>query len=170
MTVSGVSNSLPSSGQELQGLFTKPKQDLQSLQKDLSSGDLAGAQKDFTDFQTDISSLLNPPPSAPQGLQQATADFQALQSDLGSSNLQDAQKDFASLLQDLQGAAGQHKHHHHHHPDANKTDGNSSTSDPSSAGTSTGTSGNGLDFRAVMAAYAAFSNTATTGTSLNATA
>jgi hypothetical protein len=142
MIVGGITNTSPSSVQGVQDLLTKPRKDLQSIQKDLNSCDLPAAQKDFADFQKDISSLLNASPATPNGLQKAASDFKALQSDLDSGDLQASQKDFSTLLQDLQ-SAGARKHHKHHQPESSN---------------------------AVMAAYAAFSKPGTSGTNLNATA
>ena len=139
--------------------FTKSKRDLQSLLAALNSGDLAGAQKDFADFQSDMASLGITPAATPKGIQQASADFKALQTDLNSGDLAAAQKDFSTLLQDLQGVSGQHKHHHQEY----------NNSEPAGP-TASGTAGNGFNFRAVLAAYNDFTNTGATGTSLNATA
>jgi hypothetical protein len=107
MIVGGITNTSPSAAQDL---LTKPRKDLQSIQADLNSGNLPGAQKDFADFQKDISGLLNALPSTPNGLQKAASDFKALQSDLDSGDLQASQKDFSTVLQDLQSAGGR-KHH-----------------------------------------------------------
>jgi hypothetical protein len=161
MNVSNVTSAPPTS---IQSLFAKPKQDLQSLQSALGAGDLAGAQKDFADFKTDISSLLAPAQSTPSSLDQVSTDFKTLQADLNSGDLTDAQKDMSSITQALQGANGHHKHHHHH--PAASTDAASNPSDPTTAAA---TPGNGMDYRAVMAAYAAF-NTTGTGAGINATA
>jgi hypothetical protein len=157
----------------VQTSFAKSKQDLQSLQSALNSGDLAGARKDFADFQSDLANLGITSSSTPKGIQQAGGDIKALQTDLNSGDLTAAQKDMSTLLQDLQGAGGWHKHRHHHqecnNPD--KTAPGASRTDPASSGTSSsGTPANGFNFRAMIAAYNAFVNTDATGTSLNATA
>jgi len=169
MNVSGIANAPQLSTQTS---FTKSKRDLQSLKDALGSGDLAGAQKDFADFQSDVASLGITSQSIPKGLQQASADFSTLQTDLNSGDLTAAKNDFSTLLQDLQGVSGRHRHHHHqecNNMDATASD--ASPSGPASTGkTASGTPGNGFNFRAVIAAYNAFANTATTGTSLNATA
>jgi hypothetical protein len=49
-----MSSNTISSSSSLQTLLMQPKQDLLALQKDLGSGNLAGAQKDFAAFLQDL--------------------------------------------------------------------------------------------------------------------
>ena len=53
MSISGISSNDPYA---MQNVFSPPQQDLQALATDLSSGNLANAQKDFASLQKDVSS------------------------------------------------------------------------------------------------------------------
>src|SRR5215471_8876759 len=107
MQINGISSNEPYA---LQSLFSQPRQDLQALATDLSSGNLAGAQKDFASFQKDVSNSFQNT-SVPSSLINAiptgtTADLQGLQSALSSNNLAAAQKYFAAFQQDVQAFGG----------------------------------------------------------------
>ena len=166
MSISAISGNNPYTG--LQSLFSQPNQDLQSLATDLSSGNLAGAQKDFAALQQDVtssfSSLLGsnatiPNNTTPSGTR-PTADLQALQNALKSNDLAGAQKSFAAFQQDVQ-AFGMHRgHHRHHHSDSDGDSQSSKTSNTTGINSAT-TANNGVpDFNmaAMLAAYRAFGN------------
>src|SRR5579871_4788089 len=93
MSISAISGNNPYAG--YQNLFSQPSQDLQSLSTDLTSGNLAGAQKDFASLQKDVnsafSSMLGSNGTLPTNTSTPslgpTADLQALQSALNSNNL-----------------------------------------------------------------------------------
>jgi hypothetical protein len=168
-----------SSNSSLQTLFLPPKQDLQALQTDLSSGNLAGAQKDFASFQKDTLNLFqnSKPGDAQAASSQLSTDLQALQSALSSGNLTGAQKAFAAFQQDLQNTGIGHKDHHRHHrhqeEDTKSTDANSQNSTNGSAsnsasGLASATSGitSGGLMKSLLSAYQTFTPASSTGISV----
>jgi len=102
------------------------QQEFQALANDLKSGDLSGAQKDFSSLQQ----LLPNFTPATAGLIQSsdatsssstgsdaspiTTDLNVLGQALQSGDLSGAQSDFQKLTQDLQSIGAGHHHHHHH--------------------------------------------------------
>jgi len=96
-----------------QNNFAQFRKDFQAIGSALQSGDLAGAQKAFTDLQQ-----LLPDSSASNQTQNGqqnpfTADMDALSKALSSNNASDAQTAYAKLQQDMQSVQGHHHHHHH---------------------------------------------------------
>jgi hypothetical protein len=133
MSISGISNN---DLYATQSLFSQPQQDLQALATDLSSSNLANAQKDFASLQKDVSSPFqslnnsNPSSTISNGPVSgaAAADLQALQSALNANDLATAQKDFAQFQQDVQTFVGMHKgYHRHHHVQGNDEQDSQST-------------------------------------------
>jgi len=175
-----------SSNSSLQSLFMQPKQDLLALKTDLSSGNLAGAQKDFAAFQQDALNLFknsNSQPgsqSSPQtGSSQLSTDLNALQSALSSGNVTGAQKAFAAFQQDLHTAGMAHRHHGRHHPHheedtqntaANSQNGTNQTAATNGSGAASGTSGinSAAAMASLLSAYQAFvpSGASATGTGI----
>jgi hypothetical protein len=174
-----------SSNSSLQTLLMQPKQDLQALQTDLSSGNLVGAQKDFATFTQDAWNLFQNSNNKQSGAQiapsQVSTDLQALQSALSSGNLTAAQKAFAAFQQDLQTAAAGRKHHHHHHQreeDTKSSDANSQNNSngaapngASSAVTATSGITSGALMKSLLSAYQTFdlSGTSASGTRIGVT-
>jgi outer membrane protein assembly factor BamD (BamD/ComL family) len=119
MAISGVSNN-NTMQQAWQTNMQQRKQDFSQLGSALQSGDLASAQKAFTDLQS-----LQPGGTAQGSGGAATNstnnssgntssnDFAALGQALQSGNLTDAQNAFAKIQSDMQAHKGGHHHHHH---------------------------------------------------------
>jgi hypothetical protein len=158
----------------LQGLFSQPRQDLQTLAGDLTSGNLTAAKTDFASFQKDVLNLFQTPSSTPPSSNTdqsvatgPAADLQALQNALNSNDVTGAQKALAAFRNDIQAFAGTHKgHHHHHHHHSQDSDGQSTQQTGGSRSTSNNTSTlqNGVpdaSIASLIAAYNAFSNPAT---------
>lgn len=89
---------------------TQLQQEFQQLGQDLQSGNLSGAQADFSTLQQ----------IAPGGSTAATTssnsisqEFTQLGQDLKSGNLSAAQQDYSKVQQDYQSAHGTHHYHHH---------------------------------------------------------
>ncbi len=96
-----------------QNNFKQFKQDFADLAGSLQSGDLAGAQKTFsqlTQLQSNVPTA-NGQQAGNSG-NSISADFSALGNALQSGDVSSAQQAFAKLQQDLQ--ARGHGHHHHH--------------------------------------------------------
>lgn len=163
MSINAISKSDPYAS--LQSLFSQPKQDLQSLATDLTSGNLAAAQKDFASLQQDATNAFN----SRQGStgNGPSADLQALQSALSSNNLAAAQKSFAAFQQDVQ-AFGMHRgRHQHSHTDADASSAATAT-DTTNGGNpvSAGNTANGVPnftMAAMLAAYRAFASNGLSG-------
>ena|SRR5271168_1733196 len=100
--------------------MAKRREDFDTLQSALQSGNISGAQSAFAAFLQDVQKTAQTAGSASlfgPGTQ-ASKDLQALGSALQSANLAGAQKAFATLQQDIQ-AAGQSPTNlpfAHHHP------------------------------------------------------
>ena len=141
MTVSSVSQSQSTyDPSAMQAQFKQRRQDFQSLQGALQSGDLASAQQAFAALQKDAPGAKGP---NPKGNSQMSQDFQTLQSALQSGDLSGAEKAFASIQQEIKGAKGTHHHHHRQGSAAAQspaTDPNASTAAP--------VSGSGLNVQA----------------------
>jgi hydrogenase maturation factor HypF (carbamoyltransferase family) len=113
-TISGGSQSPQTRAQQIQSEF-------QQLGQDLQSGNLAGAQTDFTTLSQHL-------PGLSQNTTTATANnslaqtFAQLGQDLQSGNLQASQQDFTTIQQDLQLNATQQAggHHHHHYAESSQ--------------------------------------------------
>jgi hypothetical protein len=124
MSVSGISSS--TSG--YQNPFQQIRDDFTTLQTDLSSNNLSGAQQAYEALTQDLQAI-----NQSQGGQQAggnsqlSSDLAAVGKALQSNDLTDAQSAFTKLTQDLQSAqqthAGQqtYGHHHHHHGGSSQT-------------------------------------------------
>jgi len=85
--------------ERLQISFQQIKNDWQSLEKSLQSGDLAGAQKAFASLQQGQQSM-GPPPGGENN--QITSDFNALSTALQSGDIAAAQQAFSKLQTDMQ--------------------------------------------------------------------
>jgi hypothetical protein len=156
----------------MQTLLTQSKQDLQTLQTDLGSGNVAGAKTDFAAFQQDAINMFQ----SSKGLQpgqagasQTTTDLQALQSALSSNNVTGAQKALSAFQQDLQTQmkGRTHGHHHQGHQD---TDSDQNANAGSGVTNATGGVPNSaMTLASLLSAYQAFnmSSSATTGTALS---
>jgi len=138
MSISGIS----SSTSVYQNQFQQTTKDFTSLQTDLSSGDLAGAQQAYTALTQDLQNI-NQTQSGQQsgGNNQIGNDLAAVGSALQSGDLTGAQSAFATLTQDLQSAAqgGQqtyrgHGHHHHRHEGSSQSAGTTFGSDLAALG------------------------------------
>lgn len=105
----------------VQNRFREIQQDFQQLGQDLSSGNLAQAQSDFSALQQILPAQGQSGDSSTQAVAQASNPVQQaisqLAKDLSAGNLTAAQSDFAALRQDLQKASqgSTALHHHHHH-------------------------------------------------------
>lgn len=111
MSASGILNI--SSNQYQLGATSTYQQNLQQLSQALKSGNLSGAQSDFTTLQQAFS---QPAATASSSSSNPVAQaFNQLASDLQSGNIPSAQKDSATLQQDLQSHDGPSKNHFHHH-------------------------------------------------------
>jgi hypothetical protein len=105
MSVAGIFSTLGTSqanSYQLQNL------QFQQLGKDLTSGNLSGAQSDFASLAQVFASPSAATTSTSNPVTQA---FQQLSTDLKSGNLTAAQKDYATIQQDLQ-SQSTHPHHH----------------------------------------------------------
>jgi hypothetical protein len=111
MSVMGIlSNSLLNHfTQNTQNQTQQIQQDFQKLGSDLSSGNLSGAQSDFSALQQLVPGIA----SSAQSSSNISQAFSKLSSDLQSGNLSAAQQDYATLQQDMQSAHGHHHHHQH---------------------------------------------------------
>jgi hypothetical protein len=171
-----MSTSAISSGSSYLQTLLQSRQDLQTLQTDVGSGNIAGAKADFASFQQDAMNMFQSSKgkqSGQTGATQTTADLQALQSALSSGNVTGTQKALASFQQDLQtqSQGKTHKHHHHHH----QKDTNSNQTANATATNATATNANGgvpnsaMTLASLLSAYQAFnsSSAATTGTALS---
>ncbi len=107
MSVAGIFSSMGSNASAILSQVQNQHTPLQQLGKDLTSGNLSGAQSDFATLQsafsqsTSASSTANPVVQA----------FQQLSTDLKSGNLPGAQTDYTTLQQDLQNQSHLHNHH-----------------------------------------------------------
>jgi hypothetical protein len=172
-------NAISSGSSTWQTLLTQSKQALQTLQTDLGSGNIAGAQSDFAAFQQDAIRMFqssNGLQPGQAGASQTTTDLQALQTALSSNDVTGAQKALAAFQQDLQTQMQGRTHGHHHHGHHQDTDSNQSANAASSNGTgnAAGTNASGVPNSAVtlaslLSAYQVFntSSAATTGTALS---
>lgn len=108
MSVSGIFSSMGSNANAILSQVQNQNSPFQQLGKDLTSGNLSGAQSDFASLQqaftqsTSGSSTASPVAQA----------FQQLSTDLKSGNLSGAQTDYTTLQQDLQ-SQSPHLHNHH---------------------------------------------------------
>jgi outer membrane protein assembly factor BamD (BamD/ComL family) len=112
MSIAGIASSLLSQLGSLQNTQRSQVQtEFQQLAKDLTSGNLSGAQNDFAALQK------NAPGAQANSTSPLTQAFSALGKDLQSGNLSAAQQDFATIQQDISATqqTGQVHHHHHHH-------------------------------------------------------
>lgn len=119
MNVSSVSQSQSTfDPSAMKAQFKQRRQDFQSLQDALQSGDLSAAQSAFAALQKDA-----PAGKADKSKDNSpmSKDFQALQTALQSGNISDAQKAFATLQQDMKTARAAHHHHHHQASDSTQT-------------------------------------------------
>ena len=137
MDLSGIPPVSSQSAAAFRSDWSPRKTDVQALATALQSGDLAGAQKEFSDFQQ----LLTGGPAGPQGSSGGTTptgasslsvDLQAVGSALQSGDLTGAQKAFASLQQAIGKMRSRH-HHHHHHSDSSLAAGSVAASSGASA-------------------------------------
>jgi hypothetical protein len=175
-----VSTSAISSGSSyLQTLLMQSNQDMQTLQTDLGSGNLAGAKTDFAAFQQNALNLFQNSKgqqisqyAAQTGTSQTTADLQALQSALSSGDVTSARKALAAFEQDVQNnLQSTHKHHRHHHHQEESTpaqNANNGTNATSSMGPATNSA---MTLASLLSTYQAFnvSSAATIGTALSVT-
>ncbi|HZR58299.1 MAG TPA: hypothetical protein VFA74_15600 [Terriglobales bacterium] len=121
MSISAISSNAQTQNNLLQILLQQSKTQFQKLAQDLQSGNLTGAQQDFTQ--------LSAAPKSTNGIEsnssnaglpagttlQINQDLSTLGSDLQSGNLSGAQQAYASLQQDLNASASAGQVHHHHH-------------------------------------------------------
>ncbi|MBZ5642078.1 MAG: hypothetical protein LAO19_04905 [Acidobacteriia bacterium] len=145
--LSVLNSSRPQPGQNR---FQQIRGEFQQLGQDLQSGNLSGAQQDFTALSHNLpglsqsgssannfSNLLNSlAGSSSTGTNPLTQAFQQLGQDLQSGNLQAAQKDYTNIQQTAQqevqqGAQPSAGHRHRHH--RVDSDQDSSSSSPSSS-------------------------------------
>jgi hypothetical protein len=172
-----MSTSSISSGSSYLQTLLQSRQDLQTLQTDVGSGNIAGAKADFASFQQDAIKMFQSSKGmqpGQTGAAQTTADLQALQSALSSGNVTGAQKALASFQQDLQtqSQGKTHKHHHHHHQEedtnSNQT-ANATATNATAANASGGVPNSAMTLASLLSAYQAFnsSGAATTGTALS---
>jgi hypothetical protein len=111
--------------------FQQIKTEFQQLGQDLQSGNLQGAQQDYTTLSQNLSSVTQ---NTTNPIVQA---FNQLGQDLQSGNLQGAQQDFTTIQQDAsQQSSGQVSGHHGHHHHAESSDSSSSSSSSSPSSTS----------------------------------
>lgn len=107
MSISGITNTMPSMFQELQSEF-------QQLGTALNSGNLSAAQSDFATLQQDLPQDPNTTTSQSQSNNPIAQAFNQLSQDLQSGNLSAAQQDYSTIQQDFQDKSSQMTHHHHH--------------------------------------------------------
>jgi hypothetical protein len=153
VSISGIASGIlsvlnSSQSQAPQNRFQQIRSEFQQLGQDLQSGNLSGAQQDFTtlsgnlpgssqpgsgtnNFSTVLNSLTGSGQTGTNPLVQA---FQKLGQDLQSGNLQAAQQDYANVQQTAQQevqqsvqASGGH-HHHHHRVESDQGSSSSSSS------------------------------------------
>jgi hypothetical protein len=178
MSTSAISSQNSSS---LQALLKQSKQDLQSLQTDLGSSNLAGAQTDFAAFQQDATNLFQSSNgqqlaqlAGQPATSQSSTDLQTLQAALSSGNVTGAQKALASFQQDLQTQMqGRRAHgHHRHHQDSNSDQSANAASLNGTGAAATSANGvpnSALTLASMLSAYKAFntSGAAMTGSALS---
>lgn len=141
MSISAISSNAQTQNNLLQILLQQSKTQFQKLAQDLQSGNLTGAQQDFTQLTTNAPKSSNGlesnsrNASLPAGTTlQINQDLSTLGSDLQSGNLSGAQQAYTSLQQDLNASAatststGQVHHHHHQSSAAPSSTSNSNTS------------------------------------------
>jgi hypothetical protein len=155
MSVSGIASGIlsvlnSSQPQSGQSKFQQIKSEFQQLGQDLQSGNLTGAQQDFTTLSQNLpgvsqssgsgnfSSLLNSAAGNGQtGANPLVQAFNQLGQDLQSGNLQAAQQDFTNIQQtaqqEVQQGAQQSGGRHHHHHRVDNDQNSSSSSSPSSS-------------------------------------
>ena len=136
--ISSTSGSAAYNGYQADPSKDQFKQDMQSLQAALQSGDLSGAQDAFTKIQDMQQQRANKgegqnTQAGANGSNPMKKDMDALQSALQSGNVQDAQSAFAQLQTDMKAKGGHHGHHHH------QSSSDSQTSTDTSASNSTAT-------------------------------
>jgi hypothetical protein len=144
MSVSSISSGTNAFQSQLQQI----RKDFTTLQTDLSSSNLSGAQQAYSALTQDLQGV-NQSQSGQQasGTSQLSNDLAAVGSALQSNDLSGAQSAFTQLTQDLQSAeqtqvqqaqAGQqvygHHHHHHHHGDSSQTASTTVTNDLTALG------------------------------------
>ena len=111
------------------------RKDFKSLQNDLQSGDISGAQKDFATLLQDVPQLQSQLPAASSTTPASpgtsvSSEFNSLSAALSAGDLTGAQTAMSSLQQ----SSGGYRHHHHHHGGG----GSSTPTDPWATTTSTG--------------------------------
>ena len=126
MSIAGILSSSLFSSQS-QGVHDRRqqfRQEFQKLGQDLQTGNLTGAQADFSALQQ-----AGPQSSSStQSSNPIAQAFQQLSTDLQSGNLTAAQKDYTNLQQDFQNQASQVQRPHHHHHASESQDSRSAVS------------------------------------------
>jgi hypothetical protein len=151
MSIGAVSSNNPNVSGMSNGLG-QVRQDFQSLQNSLASGDLAGAQNAFAAVQQDFQNFQQKGgTSGSQGTSPVQQDLQSLQNALSSGDIDGAKQALAAFQQDVKKAHG-----HHHYKGG--SDGSSS------ANASTGST------LTLIAPSGNTSNPSTTGSLVNLTA
>lgn len=145
---SGILSALNSSQpQTSQNKFQQIQSEFQLLGQDLQSGNLSGAQQEFTTLSQNLpgvsqtssgtsglaSLLANATGNSQSSANSLIQEFQQLGQDLQSGNLQAAQQDYTSVQQTAQqevqqGAQQSGGHHHHHHVESAQNSSSSSSS------------------------------------------
>lgn len=131
MSIAGIlSSNFMQQTQSLKAYQQEFQQEFQQLGQDLQSGNLSGAQSDFTALEqlqpSSASSTSSTQSNNP--VQQA---LNQLGQDLQAGNTSAAEQDYTTLQQDLQNASQSAGHAHHHH--MHRIDANSNSSSDSSS-------------------------------------
>jgi hypothetical protein len=115
MSVAGILGSGWSSN-PITSQYQLTNSEFEQLGQDLASGNLSGAQSDFSILQQafgQTSASSSSSTSASSTSNPLTQAFQQLSTDLKSGNLTGAQKDYSTIEQDMQSQFGNHHFHHH---------------------------------------------------------
>jgi hypothetical protein len=164
MSIGAVSSNNPSASGMPNGI-DQMRQDFQSLQNSLASGDLAGAQNAFAAVQQDFQNFKpqNAGTSTSQGTSQVQQDLQSLQNALSSGDIDSAKQALAAFQQDVKKAHG----HHHHNGGSDAT----SSTDASTGSTGSSPASNSFSLSLTLIAPSGNTSTpASTGSLVNLTA